>query len=461
MISKVIKDRPFLNLQGGWPSPRLHPVDALRASTASVFQHKQINKQLLYGPEHGSLEFRESVGRWLFDFYAPSSGPISGDRIIISNGASNGLATILQKFTDPRSTRGIWMIEPTYFLACPVFRDAGFCDRIRGVPEGDDGVDIAFLANALQQIDDAWQDDSAKSVGKFSGNGYPKIYRHVIYLIPTFSNPSGITMSLETRRSLVRLARMHDALIITDDVYDMLRWPKEPELSLGDMAPPPPRLVDVDREMHGTSHFGNTVSNGSFSKIVAPGLRVGWLEATPAFIQAMGTVGATVSGGCQSHFASLAVYQLLLTGELEQHIEKVLIPTYRKRYYAMVNAIKEKLCPLGVRLIGEDQARENGVAGGFFLYLTFNGCAPGIGGEVSQLAQNEFSLKIPAGRMYAVPDDPSSVIREEASYFNGTRLCWAWHELDDIVESIDRLAEAISCVKAKHAKGLPESSVDD
>lgn len=155
------------------------------------------------------------------------------------------------------------------------------------------------------------------------------------------------------------------------------------------------------------------------------------------------------------------MHQLLLTGELEKHMEKVLIPTYRKRHYAMANAIEEKLCPLGVSLIGEDQVRENGMASGFFLYLSFNGCAPGIGAEVVKLAQDEFSLKIPAGTMYVVPDDSSSVIHEKASYFNDTCLCWAWHELDDIVESIDRLAEAISWVKKKHAKSLPESSIEN
>ncbi|KAI8228455.1 hypothetical protein K4K54_002206 [Colletotrichum sp. SAR 10_86] len=187
-----------------------------------IFRQNDINKQLLYGPELGSTSLRESIGKWLNDFYAPSAGSIPSERIVITNGASNGLATILQKFTDP-STRAVWMVEPTYFLACPIFRDAGLMARIRGAPEGEDGVDLDFLAKALQEVDDEWPADASLPPRKLAKAGYPKIYKHFIYLIPTFSNPSGKTMGIENRRKLVQLARKHDALIVTDDVYDMLR----------------------------------------------------------------------------------------------------------------------------------------------------------------------------------------------------------------------------------------------
>ncbi len=69
------------------------------------------------------------------DTYKPSSGRITSERIGISNGASWNLAALLQKFTDPVFTQRVWMIEPTYFLACPIFHDAGFQGRLRSVPE--------------------------------------------------------------------------------------------------------------------------------------------------------------------------------------------------------------------------------------------------------------------------------------------------------------------------------------
>lgn len=95
-------------------------------------------------------------------------------------------------------------------------------------------------------------------------------------------------MSLRRREQLVRLAREHDALIVTDDVYDQLQWPAKrissPSYSKHACLP---RIVDVDRSLdggalrHGADGFGNAVSNGSFSKIVGPGCRTGWMEGTP------------------------------------------------------------------------------------------------------------------------------------------------------------------------------------
>jgi len=109
------------------------------------------------------------------------------------------------------------------------------------------------------------------------------MYKHVIYVVPTFANPSGRIMSLGRRRQLVRLARQYDALIIADDVYDMLQWPASAENhdSFAERACLP-RIVDIDRYLDGgpADAFGNAVSNGSFSKIIGPGCRTGWAEGT-------------------------------------------------------------------------------------------------------------------------------------------------------------------------------------
>lgn len=293
MISKIPVEREPINLQGGWPTPRLHPVEAMRTATQDLFAREDIHELLKYGPEHGDASLRSNLGAWLSEAYG---GPVTGgDRIVVTNGASNGLAVVLQKFADVAVTKGVWMVEPTYFLACPVFRDAGYGDRIRGVPEGPDGIDLAYFEEALERA--ATEDESLTSglPSKTPKTGYPKIYRHILYMVPTFSNPSGRTMSLPQREKLIRLARKHDVLVVTDDVYDMLYWTTA-TVGHDDVggkisrAHPVPRMVDVDRSLEGATEFGNAVSNGSFSKIVAPGVRVGWLEAMPAFVQAMGTV---------------------------------------------------------------------------------------------------------------------------------------------------------------------------
>lgn len=90
-------------------------------------------------------------------------------------------------------------------------------------------------------------------------------------------------MSLDRRRALVRLGREYDALIITDDVYDMLQWSSSPQSQVAGFTKAYlPRIVDVDRYLDGgpSDEYGNSVSNGSFSKIVAPGCRTGWAEGT-------------------------------------------------------------------------------------------------------------------------------------------------------------------------------------
>ncbi|TDZ32555.1 Uncharacterized protein C8035_v011584 [Colletotrichum spinosum] len=440
------ESRTPINLQGGWPTPRLHPVRDLRAASASLFSQPDVEQLLRYGPGLGRPPLRNLIGSWLGDFYRPAAGPVPGERIGETNGASNGLATILQKFTDPAHTRAVWMVEPTYFLACPIFRDAGLAGRIRGAPEGGDGVDLDLLARALQDADDSWPADGPPSPGKSARLGYPKIYRHVVYLIPTFSNPSGRTMTAENRRKLVLLARKHDALLVSDDVYDVLRWPASETSSIESLGKPSPRLVDVDRELDGTRLFGNAVSNGSFSKIVAPGMRLGWIEATPAFTTAIRTVGATSSGGGQAHFSSLFVEKLLESGSLAKHINEVLVPTYRTRYYALVRAIRRHLYPLGVRIVADEATRTTDVAGGFFLYLSFGGGVE-IASEVARIALGHFSLKISPGSIFGVPDDPLSDARGKSTYYNGTRLCWAWHEEDEIVQGIERLAVVVRIVQ--------------
>lgn len=116
------------------------------------------------------------------------------------------------------------------------------------------------------------------------------MYRHIIYAVPNFSNPSSKIISLRRRRELVETARKHDALIITDDVYDKLQWPAaEGGRQFNMNHALLPRIVDVDRFFDERFNddkgdgFGNAVSNGSFSKIAGPGCRTGWAEGTEKF----------------------------------------------------------------------------------------------------------------------------------------------------------------------------------
>ena len=271
-----------INLQLGWPTPRLFPAKQLAAATAASLLDPEIAKYaLIYGPDLGYMPLRESIAKWLSSFYC-SGTAISADRIAITGGASQNLASILQVFTDPNITKRIWMVEPTYFLACTIFQDAGFAGRLRGVPEDEHGLDISFLSRALEEYETKNKSDAPAQFKP--KEQYGKIYRHVLYFTPTFSNPSAKTMSKSTREQLLALARKHDILLISDDVYDFLRWVPDDCLPSAKLAAIPPRLVDLDRATGSIDSWGNSISNGSFSKIIAPGVRVGWTEASAKMI---------------------------------------------------------------------------------------------------------------------------------------------------------------------------------
>lgn len=268
----VSTPKTLIDLQKGWPTPRLFPSADLASAATTVLNDPQLaSKALVYGPSLGHEPLRTEIASWMSEFYTPEAGPVTTARIGISGGASQNLASILQVFSDPKSTK-IWMIEPVYFHACTIFQDAGFGGRLEGVPENDCGVDLVSFRNALEL-----HNKSTKAEYKPS-ELYSKIYRHILHVTPTFSNPTGRTMSTEERSAILDLAREFDILIVSDDVYDFLRWPSQETSQLL------PRFVDLDRKLQSRSVWGNCVSNGSFSKIVAPGIRVGWYEANEAFV---------------------------------------------------------------------------------------------------------------------------------------------------------------------------------
>ncbi|KAL4955573.1 aminotransferase [Aspergillus filifer] len=476
-VATALSTNKFIDLQKGWPSPRLLPSQALQeAAIATLSDPSRATDSMLYGPSIGDPALRQGVASWLSELYSlrsqpalplskndhPDSAPgakpspISPDRICITNGASQNLASIIEAFTDPIYTRRIWMVEPTYFHACTIFEDAGFQGRLVGVPEDEEGLDVQFLRRQMALVDaDADADRPLKQAPR-----YEKLYRHVIYLVPTFSNPSAKTYTLPRRESLVRLAREFNALLVTDDCYDFLSWTLESSSGspvanglkpLSTSPPlPPPRLVDIDSSLDGDDpEWRNTVSNGSFSKVVGPGLRCGWAEATPAFIKRLNLVGATVSGGAPGQFSSVLIEHVLRSGSLTSHINNVLIPTYRARCFAMRRAIDEALVPLGVQIdtglpyhssVSDEET--NNLAetiGGFFLYIVF---PEGIDAEqVGKYALEEYNLKFLASGAMAVRGSPKN--HREMLLKRGARLCWAWEEEEDIVEGVRRIARVL------------------
>ncbi|KAK8042737.1 pyridoxal phosphate-dependent transferase [Apiospora phragmitis] len=463
-----------INLQTGWPSARLCASAAILNGAQQVLTSEtEAGPAILYGPRIGHAPLRESLATWLSNFYAQSTAgaPTTKDRIAISNGASGNLANILQKFADPLYTRAIFLAEPTYFLACPIMEDNGFRGKLRGVPEGGPehgGLDLEFLRQRLHETETeavrtAAESGRADAPVLKAGPSYPKVFKYIIYVVPTFANPSGKTMAERTRRKLVRMAREFDALVISDDVYDYLRWPASPTgddgttVALPPLPPPPSRLVDIDCGMDGyDGDWGNTLSNGSFSKIIGPGVRVGWADCAPRLAFELGEVGSSSSGGGPAHLSSTFVDKMIRGGELDAHIQTVLIPTYRRRYHAMMGCIAQMLLPLGVKVESSMPEEEpiTALAGGFFVYLRLPDDVPHAR-TVASVALREQGLRIAFGHLFVVAGNKESIARAEGpgGIARCFRLCWAWHEEEEIREGVQRLADTLVSIRESISRG--------
>ena len=247
-------------------------------------------------------------------------------------------------------------------------------------------------------------------------------------------------MSLNARKGLVALARKYDALIVSDDVYDFLQWElnapvsaqRSPELRL-------PRLVDIDlamgRSQHDPHGFGHAISNGSFSKIASPGVRTGWVEASPAFVLGLSKTGSTISGGAPSQLAAAMLGEMIQTGQLKEHIDNTVRPSLQRRHRIAMNAIREHLSPLGTTF-KESSLGGSHIAGGYFIWIKLEN---GVSAKrVTELALEEEDLVVGQGNRFCVIGDEDSW-----SFDNYLRICFAWEAEENLVEGIKRLGQVV------------------
>jgi DNA-binding transcriptional MocR family regulator len=265
-------------------------------------------------------------------------------------------------------------------------------------------------------------------------------------------------MSLARREKLVHLAREYDALIISDDVYDLLQWPVTTTTPLPLPLPtltPLPLLSQIDRHLPPSphnppgKHFSHAISNASFSKLVGPGMRTGWVHGTADFAHGFAQTGTNKSGGAASQFAAAVAWRVLSTGALERHLDWVVRPALGRRHALVVGEVGRVLGGLGVRVWGgialggagvgaADGAPEEGgeVFGGYFVWLTLPGGLDAA--VVAERARVEEELVVAPGRLFEVAGD------EDAARFPGNvRLSFSWADEEDIVEGVARLGRVL------------------
>lgn len=455
------EEKKLINLLRGWPSPSLLPAETLKAAANIVLSNPDIYVPgLQYGADPGYQPLREELATFLSQFYNTTRDP---ERICITGGASQNMACILQSYTDPAYTKAVWAVAPCYYLACAVFEDSGFKGRLHAVPEDKEGIDLAFLKRGLDEFSKNL-DPHEKPIYKDPSDR--KVYRHIIYCVPSAANPSGKTMSLRRRTALVHLARKHNALIVADDVYDFLQWPVSSSSPLTPITPLP-RLSDIDFALGPPSDseegaqqekgkwFGNAVSNGSFSKIVGPGIRTGWTEATRDFTFGLAQTGSTKSGGAPSQLASTMVCEMLRSGQLAAHIDGECRPALRRRHALLMREVKERLVKrFGVDVLeGTPDADGGLVYGGYFVWLTFPEEAPAAV-EIARVARERENLILSPGKIFEVSGDEGPVRFERS-----IRLCFSWEAEEDMVEGVVRLERVVESLWGKDAKAVGQENV--
>ena len=268
-----------------------------------------------YGATEGDPALREA----LLEFLAQQGTPVRADELLITSGGMQGLDLACKLFVGAGDL--VAVESPTYTNGTATI--SGYEGEMLEVPGDRDGMNVDALETLVSE------------------RGAPP---KVIYTIPTFQNPSGTTLSLERRERLVELAERWDALILEDDPYSLLRFEGEPLSSLRELAAGRARVVAVH----------------TFSKIIAPGLRVGWVVAEPEVIVRMVDARQSMDT-CTAPPMQRLVARFLSGGSAETHLSG-LRDAYRDRKQAMQEALAQELGDLG--------ATWTDPHGGFFLWLT-------------------------------------------------------------------------------------------
>ena len=362
------------NFFKGHPSTALLPADEILKASQRIltafnnslahYDGRENTHPLNYGPDLGNLEVRRLISQWN-DRLFKLEKPTDPDCINLTNGASFGLMNALLQCTTPlhNITKRVFMVSPTYFLINSVFIDNGFGGKLSAIEEFQDGqIDLKRLEHELAKIEletPSKTPITQEDIPEIYDPNKPmkKVFNYVFYVVPTFSNPRGGTLSYETKMKLIEIARKYNMLIICDDVYDLLDF--NVFRKGGDYHK---RMVYIDRETLPEGEvYGNVISNATFSKLLGPGLRSGWQEtSTPALASCLASGGANMSGGTPGHLNTVIIGELLKSGEADKII-KHLNSTYSERAEALKKAVLKYL-PEGTTISPVD--------GGYFSWIT-------------------------------------------------------------------------------------------
>jgi len=360
----------MVNLGVGQPATTMLPLQDLREAAAHRFAFDD-PWLLQYGDIPGYSNFRKALAEFLNkqDGY---NTPIDPASLFISNGITGALTLICTFFTSTGDV--VYAEEPSYFLALNTFRD--FRLRVDVVKTDEHGLDVDFLEEKLKSTP-------------------PHLRPKLIYVIPANSNPCGATLPRERRIKLVELSETYNFLIVADEVYQLLNFP-------GDKK--------AEQHMYSFDKKGTVLSLGSFSKILAPGLRLGWIQAAKPLLDKFLKSGQLDSSGALNPMVSAIVHSTIQLGSLQKHLD-LCKKTLGEGCKALCDQLQESL-PSYVKF--------RRPTGGYFVWVTlpenFNGEA------LWTLAREKYKVGFQPGVKFSAVGALKNCIRLSFSYYNAERL---------------------------------------
>lgn len=399
-------DDAVIDLARGHPDDGLLPLGLVRDAARRRLEIDDASL-LQYGAERGDDGFRHALASFLTELGAspqPATTPAShdgtgrsmperalADRLLVTAGASQALDLLCTRFTRPGDV--VLVEEPTYHLARDVFADHGL--RVVGIPGDAGGIDPDALADALED-----------------GAGETRVA--FVYLVPFFGNPTGATLDRSRRHALLDVTARHDVLLVTDEVYRFLPFDGAPPASLAEEAR--------------TRGQGRIVSLGSFSKILAPGLRLGWIEADEDVLHAIEHSGLYQSGGGANPFVAALVGTLLEQGVLPPHVARVR-GELADRERALTAALRREI----------PGAETIGAAGGYFVWLRVPG--------------TDAASLLPTARAQGVAYTPGPRFSTMDALHDRYRVSFAHYPADRLEEAAHRLAGVVAQAAALPYEG--------
>ena len=379
-LFKLLGKPGIISFAGGFPDPAMFDVEGIREAVNAALTH-EAGATLQYGATEGHNPLREQLAAFMG---AKGVQDLAPDQLIVTTGSQQALDLLGKTMISPGDK--VIVEGPTFLATIQCFRLYGA--ELISAPIDANGVQVDKLEALI-----------AEHKPKF------------VYLIPTFGNPSGAMLSLERRKRVLELAVQYQTLIVEDDPYGDLYF----------NAAPPPSLLALSAGVPGSREM--LAHCGSLSKVLSPGLRVGWMIA-PTELLAKATMCKQFSDAHTSTFAQATAAQYLKAGRMPAtlaHVRKV----YAERALAMGNALRKEL---------GDAIDFVQPQGGLFVWARLTGANGKVkdGAELAKRAIDKGVAFVPGAPFYASNPDLSTL-----------RLSFATADVAKIEEGVGRLGQAV------------------